>query len=129
MKVLTVKQPFATLIAEGYKAYEVRTWKTKYRGELWIHAGKGVDKEAMEKFAHLHLTYPKGTLVARTYLTDCILLDEKKNKEIQSQNTLVYEIEPREGYAFKLENIQKIDCDKQINGKLGIWELREQDFK
>ena len=30
MKVLTVKQPYATLIAEGIKEYEFRTWKTKY---------------------------------------------------------------------------------------------------
>ena len=29
MKVITIKQPFATLIAEGLKRYEFRTWKTK----------------------------------------------------------------------------------------------------
>ena len=40
MKVLTIKQPFATLIAEKLKEYEFRTWKTKYRGEIFIHAGK-----------------------------------------------------------------------------------------
>ena len=31
MKVITIKQPWATLIAKGYKQYEFRTWKTKYR--------------------------------------------------------------------------------------------------
>ena len=50
MKVITIKQPFATLIAEGLKEYEFRTWKTSYRGEILIHAGKGVDKKAMERF-------------------------------------------------------------------------------
>ncbi len=40
MKVLTIKQPFVTLIAEELKEYEFRTWKTKYRGEILIHAGK-----------------------------------------------------------------------------------------
>ncbi len=30
MKVLTIKQPFATLIIEGYKEYEFRTWKTNF---------------------------------------------------------------------------------------------------
>ncbi len=30
MKVITIKQPWATLIAKGYKEYEFRTWKTKY---------------------------------------------------------------------------------------------------
>ena len=30
MKALTLKQPYASLIAEGIKEYEFRTWKTKY---------------------------------------------------------------------------------------------------
>ena len=32
MKTITLKQPWATLVAEGIKKYEFRTWKTKYRG-------------------------------------------------------------------------------------------------
>ena len=55
MKVITIKQPFATLIAEGMKQYEFRTWRTKYRGELYIHAGLGVDKKAMERYKKLNL--------------------------------------------------------------------------
>ena len=51
MKTLTINQPFATLIVEGLKEYEFRTWKTNYRGEILIHAGKGVDKKAMKKYA------------------------------------------------------------------------------
>ena len=57
MKVITIKQPFATLIAEGLKRYEFRTWKTKYRGDVFIHAGKSIDKKAMEKFECLGLSY------------------------------------------------------------------------
>lgn len=43
MKVLTIKQPWATLIMQGYKRFEFRSWQTKYRGDLLIHAGKGID--------------------------------------------------------------------------------------
>jgi hypothetical protein len=39
MKVLTLKQPWATLVANGLKEYEFRSWKTNYRGKLLIHAG------------------------------------------------------------------------------------------
>ena len=56
MKVITIKQPFASLIVLGIKKYEFRTWKTKYRGDILIHAGKGVNKKAMEKFAYLNLS-------------------------------------------------------------------------
>ena len=39
MKVLTLHQPWASLIALGVKAIETRSWSTKYRGPLAIHAG------------------------------------------------------------------------------------------
>ncbi|MCR8633468.1 ASCH domain-containing protein [Paenibacillus radicis (ex Xue et al. 2023)] len=45
MKALTIHQPWATLIALGEKRFETRSWATKYRGPLAIHAGKKVDKE------------------------------------------------------------------------------------
>lgn len=51
MKVLTIKQPWATLIMQGDKRFEFRSWQTKYRGDLLIHAGKGIDKEAMKRLA------------------------------------------------------------------------------
>jgi hypothetical protein len=38
MKALTVKQPYAQFIADGQKTIEVRSWVTKYRGELLITA-------------------------------------------------------------------------------------------
>ena len=76
MKVLTIKQPFASLITEGYKEYEFRTWKTKYRGDILIHAGKTVDKKAMEKFKDYNLTYPTGCIIAKVNITDCIKIDE-----------------------------------------------------
>lgn len=36
MKVITIKQPFASLIVENIKKYEFRTWKTNYRGKILI---------------------------------------------------------------------------------------------
>ena len=38
MRVITLKQPWATLVAEGIKKYEFRSWKINYRGEILIHA-------------------------------------------------------------------------------------------
>jgi hypothetical protein len=45
-RVLSVKQPWASLIISGLKAVENRTWATRYRGRLYIHASSrigGVD--------------------------------------------------------------------------------------
>lgn len=40
---LSVKQPWATLLACGVKSVEVRTWPTRRRGRLLIHASKVPD--------------------------------------------------------------------------------------
>lgn len=129
MKVITIKQPWATLIAEGYKEFEFRTWKTKYRGEILIHAGKGIDKKAMEKFKHLNLEYPTGCIIAKASITDCILVDDEMRKILKSKNPLVYSniIKHTEwdGYGFKLENVKRIK-PIYINGKLSLWDY---DYK
>ena len=38
MKCISIKQPWAWLIAAGYKDIENRSWATKFRGECFIHA-------------------------------------------------------------------------------------------
>jgi hypothetical protein len=42
MKALTLTQPYATLIAIGAKRIETRSWSTRYRGPLAIHAAKSL---------------------------------------------------------------------------------------
>jgi hypothetical protein len=42
MKGLTLTQPWATLVAIGAKRIETRSWPTRYRGLLAIHAGAGL---------------------------------------------------------------------------------------
>jgi hypothetical protein len=45
MKALSIKQPYAQLIVEGFKDIENRTFKTHYRGKIYIHAsGKWHDR-------------------------------------------------------------------------------------
>ena len=50
MKALTIKEPWATLIIDGYKKYEFRSWKTNYRGKILIHAGMSEEKDMLKKF-------------------------------------------------------------------------------
>lgn len=42
MKAISIRQPWAWLIVNGYKDIENRTWNTKYRGPVLIHASKGM---------------------------------------------------------------------------------------
>ena len=126
MKVITIKQPFASLIVENIKKYEFRSWKYSYRGELLIHAGKGIDEEAMKKFENLNLKYPQSRIVAKVRILDCIELNDEINKKIISENELVYGHKyDRTGYAWKLELIEKMNNNKEISGKQGIWNIKE----
>lgn len=43
MKAITIREPWASLLATGHKHYETRSWATKYRGPIAIHAGKQLD--------------------------------------------------------------------------------------
>ncbi|WP_029148584.1 hypothetical protein [Methylophilus sp. 5] len=45
IKALSLKQPFAWLIANGYLLVDDRSWGTQYRGPMLIHASKGLYEE------------------------------------------------------------------------------------
>lgn len=131
MKVLTIKQPWATLIAEGYKEYEFRTWKTNFRGEFLIHAGKSIDKKAMKRFEYLHLEYPLGKIIAKATLTDCVKVDDELRENLAKKDPIIYKVviskegNDWDGYGFKLKNIEKIESIS-ANGKLSFWDY---DYK
>lgn len=127
MRVITIKQPWATLIQKGYKEYEFRTWKTNYRGEILIHAGKGIDKEAMKRFEYLNLEYPVGQIIAKATLTDCVKVDDELRSILAKKDPIVYKgviqrtSNDWDGYGFKLENVESIPPIR-INGKLSLWD-------
>lgn len=128
MKVLTLKQPWATLVAEGIKKYEFRSWKINYRGKVLIHAGVGIDKEVMKKFKNINLEFPSRRILAEVEIEDCLELDDDLNKKIINENNIAYGSKYRTGYAWKLKNIKKINVDKEINGKLGLWNIDLEDL-
>ena len=73
MKVITIKQPYASMIVNNYKRYEFRSWKTNYRGKLLIHAGNSVNKDDLIYYNYLDIKeYPKMKIIGECELTDCI---------------------------------------------------------
>lgn len=127
MKALTIKEPWATLIIEGYKKYEFRSWKTNYRGKILIHAGLTLDKNKAENFKDYNLKYNCGNIIGEAEIIDCILVDDKFNEELKYLNNLVYGgSDHTDNYAWKLENIKKYDKPIPCKGKLGLWNYEEE---
>ena len=123
MKVLTVKQPWATLIANGSKRVEFRSWKTNYRGSLLIHAGKTRDEESIKKLQkYLPDILPKGEIIARVTLKDCIIIDEELNKRLKEENIDIYGANHIGQYAWLLDDVTKLEKPIKINGKLSLWD-------
>ena len=122
MKALTIKEPWATLIIEGYKKYEFRSWKTNYRGKILIHAGLSLEKDMKERFKDYDLEYKLGYIIGEAEIVDCILVDKKLNEQLKKINPVVYGRSNHvENYAWKLENIKKYDNPISCKGKLGLW--------
>lgn len=62
MRCLSIRQPWADLILYGHKDIENRTWSTKHRGRLLVHAGMTYDEDGA---ASLHARYPALVDAAR----------------------------------------------------------------
>ena len=131
MKVLTIKEPYATLIKSKIKYIETRSWKTNYRGELYIQAGcSKIDKdlknqkELFELYKDKELSY--GNIICKCDLIDCIYMTEEfieQEKEKNYNNFIAGDY--KEGrYAWILDNIEEIE-PIQVKGQLGIWNYKK----
>ena len=130
MKVLTIKEPWASLIIEEYKKYEFRSWKTKYRGKILIHAGCSVEKDMMKRFSDYNINVNPGYIIGHATIVDCILVDEEFNKELRNIDPVVYgRSNHTETYAWKLENVVKYEKPIPCKGKLGLWNYCEVNLE
>lgn len=141
MKAITIKQPYATLLALGHKQYETRSWATTYRGDFAIHAGKTMDRKAFEDAEIVELLkaagyqnmkeLPLGAVIATCTLVNCM----KVTKNDPHQGYAMTEKTRIDGIAYKLgdfsegryawvfENMQMLTKSISMNGRLSIWDL------
>ena len=89
MKALTVSQPYASLIASGEKWIENRTWETRFRGLLAIHAGKGTQYMFRREMDSKGL--PRGKIIAVATLVACVRLSVVREMDASSQRKQIVE--------------------------------------
>lgn len=127
MKILSIKEPFASLIATKQKKIETRSWKTKYRGEIYIHASITPGKKDKRISDIMKLVDPKpGYILCKCNLTDCIYMDEAFLKKIhQNKEEYLYGHYEIGRYAWILEDVEIIE-PIYAKGKLGIWNYEKE---
>lgn len=123
MQAITLHQPWASLIANGSKQYETRSWSTIYRGSIAIHAGKKQDGSNLKLLELAEVNdiseLPAGAVIAIAQLTDCILMTEKFIAAQSETERACGDWTPGR-YAWKLENVRTIE-PVEIAGKQGLW--------
>src|SRR4051794_40815165 len=88
MKALSIHQPWAWAILHAGKAVENRSWPTRHRGPLLVHASRSrasYERETLADWPALYgVTLPSveslafGALVGTMTVTDCVRADPQR---------------------------------------------------
>ncbi|AZS15343.1 ASCH domain-containing protein [Paenibacillus lutimineralis] len=142
MKAITIHQPWATLIALREKKFETRSWPTKHRGAIAIHAGKKIDKAACEvpdikaalaRHGYTADNLPTGAVVAKAELLDSHTIFNTADNGIHVIHSTdarvewIYNNEKAFGwydegrYAWELDNVRMLPEPIPAKGQQGLW--------
>ena len=105
MKALSVKQPWANMIASGEKTIETRTWETNYRGVIAIASSKMPD------------IYPAGCVILTAYLVNCrpMVKSDEKAACCECLPGL---------YSWCLVNVEKLEVPLKVKGQQGLYDIK-----
>jgi hypothetical protein len=103
VRAMSVKQPWASLIAKGQKTIETRTWATKYRGDLLIVSSKSPRIQ------------PAGFALALARLVEC------RPMTPQDETAACCGVYPH-AFAWVLKDVKSV-APFPVHGRLGIYTL------
>lgn len=111
MYALSVKQPWASLIALGEKTIECRSWSTSYRGDLLIVSS------ASPRVKHDGRVLPAGYALAVVRLVDVVPFSRDR-----LEASCMDDMPPSGAFAWLLEDVFEIEPFR-VKGKLGIYQV------
>jgi hypothetical protein len=109
VKALTIRQPWASLIIDGSKDVENRSWPTNYRGILVVHAGA---KDDPSEPAETDL--PRGAIIGTVRVIDCVR-DSESPWAVPGQ------------YHWILSDPRPCR-PRAARGQQGLWDLSPRDW-
>ncbi len=129
MKCLSLKQPYADLLATGRKTIEIRKWNTNFRGPFLIHASKNVNKDACLTLGIDENKIVKGAIIGKAFVYDVIKYttmdvfwsDRYKHfsiEDIKSNHSF-------RRYGFLVKDALKFREEITYLGKLGFFEVSD----
>ncbi|MDX1371688.1 MAG: ASCH domain-containing protein [Nitrososphaeraceae archaeon] len=130
MKALSLKQPFADLLAHGEKTIELRKWGTSFRGQFLVHSSKNIDIDACERLDIDTDTVTTGAIIGYAFLYD---IKEYSNQEIfKNDKNKHFSIITKffEGYiyGFLIRNATRLKKPIPYSDKIGFFEVHKSFF-
>ena len=146
IRVITLTQPWASLVAHGLKRFETRSWATAYRGPLAIHAAKGFPREcrdlcSTEPFAEALTSIsiarfdqlPRGAVLATVMLCGCFEMgsllapctaDLLASFKVPTWPESAFGDFMRGRFAWYLDHLERLAEPIPAKGALGLWEWK-----
>lgn len=140
LRVLSLHNPWACLMACGAKLTETRGWgdKISYRGDVAIHASKGIDAEEKElctlpPFADelvkggwktlRDVIATGGHVVCVVEVYDIVLMTEEMCRAVEKESPLDFAFgawSPGR-YAWRTRNLRRLDKPVELRGLQGLY--------
>ena len=105
VKAVSIKQPWADMIMAGKKKIEVRTWRTRYRGDIVICASQSPKSDRSGVALCIADLYDVRPIKKSDETDACCTVDEKKQ------------------YAWCLKNIRPLKWFPKVKGKLSTYDI------
>jgi hypothetical protein len=115
MKALSIRQPWAWLIIAGHKDVENRTWSTRHRGPLLIHAGTNWARMPIEEIERRYRVKIRGKELLRGGIigvVDLVDIVEKHRSRWFDGS----------GFGWILKNPRPLPFQK-MDGRLNLFEV------
>lgn len=110
-KAISIRQPYASLIANGEKTIEIRSRPTYYRGDLLIVSSASVYRLNSQK----RLDLPYGKALTLVNLADC------RPMQLEDEEAACCEYQSN-AYSWLLNNIRPI-INFPVKGALGFYNV------
>jgi hypothetical protein len=140
IRILSVKQPWATLIVRGVKRFEARSWPPRWRGRIAIHASSTPipraawedlvsDTLVREALAHVGLAHyrdvqalPRSAVVGAATVEDARIVLDWSAEELLDLDAALSSGFPPE-ILWRLTEPFEFAPITGVDGKLNLWTL------
>jgi activating signal cointegrator 1 len=119
-------QPWASLVADGDKEIETRSWRPPQSAvgkRIAIHAAKSIDVGACREFGYDHDSIERGAVIATARLESWFQFSPENTRDISPKEHKARDFS--EGrYGWRLTDVERLPNPIPAKGSLGLREWK-----